>query len=602
MLRIPQSLFVLSNSSSSSSSCYHTFHGNRKSVEISDISSSQGTHQEQQQLIKNISEQMKDVLQSAQSRSVSIWPNYTKEINTIFSHFEKFEFSEALQHLSNLNEVVFQQDRNFFSEEMQAIRMVYQYIAFLDQIYTKKDGEHNLPLLNDFLDPRCFEFDYFKYEVAVENIQKYITEHVEKINEGKTPEYVTLKRKLARVKFYQNCLLSAINDVKEALAVARVIFGKTSVEACYCYSDLATLYVAADNLSASEKCAKIVISLLPQKPNKTPYMEEKIAMAMVALSESIRENNTEECIKLGTTAIKIIENIYGRRNKNWIDCVYSLISNYDGVAANTKEKDEALSEEYTQKAETLFNLVGEMLTKNAFTNTLLLPLRQSTTDEDSYDEDLLLRLYMRRKYPLPLAIHALFGAARIVLSGESPERSVELYEKALTYFSKEYADDEFLIEREFACSQLACIYALLGQSAKGRTLLKDCMNRIANSVGTSNKFYSDISTYESLVSESPNPAAAGLNIPGLMDTDISGKSPEEMKQELERFGLDVDSITSMMENAMKSGGPNMDEKELLKIMAGAMAKSHSDKKSKATAATTETPQTTSPTKPSGKKK
>ncbi|KAG2373109.1 hypothetical protein C9374_012841 [Naegleria lovaniensis] len=594
------SLFALSNINESSLS-YHTFHGNMNSVENNDASASQGIQQQQQHSIKTISEHMKQVLQSSQSKSESVWPNYAKEINSIFSHFEKFELSEALQQLTNLNEALFRQDSNLFSEEMQAVRMVYLYISFLDQIYSKKDGEHDLPLFNEFLDPRCFEFDYFKHEVAVDILQKYITEHVEKINEGKTPEFVTLKRKLAWVKFYQNHLLSAINDVKEALAVARVVFGKTSVEACYCYSDLASLYVAADNLSASEKCAKIVISLLPQKPNKTPYLEEKIAMAMVALSESVRESNAEECVKLNTSAIKIIENVYGRRNKKWIDCVYSLISNYDGIAANKKEQDEALGEEYTRKADTLYNLVGEMLTKNAFSNILLLPLRQSTTDEETYDEDLLLRLYMRRKYPLPLAIHALFGAARIVLNGEAPVKSIELYEKALTYFSKEYTEDEFLIEREFASSQLACIYALTGQADKGQILLKECMKRIASSIGTDNKFYSDIASYEGLVStDSPNLAAAGLNMAGLTDADPSGKTPEQMKEELERLGFDVDSFTNMMENAMKSGGRNMDEKELFKMMAGAMSKSHSDKKSKAD---TESPQSSpSKSKHSSKKK
>jgi len=524
-----------------------------------------------QDKLKNMSTLMKSHLLSSMTDT-----EFSSKAEQAFRELESQHFSESLKILSELNEQLFTKDKNFFREEMQALRMVYQYISFMDQIYNTLDGKHSLPLFESLLNFECFEFDHLKYEIASREIQSYLDS---KFAEEKTLEYVTIKRKLAWIKFYQNYLLNGINDLKEALQVARVVHGKTSIEACYCYADLATFYIAADNSSAAEKCAKIVISLLPNRQDKSPYMEEKVAAAMVALSESVREKDPEEAIKLNTGAIKTIEKIYGRRNKKWIDAIYTLITNYDTISESCK-KEESRSREYAQKAETLYNLVADMLEKNAFSNVLQLPLRQSTVDEDSYDEDLLLKIYKRRKYPLPFAIHALFGAARIVLSGESPETSIQFYEKALFYLNKEYEKDEFLLEKEFASSQLACVLALVGKTDKAKTMLTECLQRIANSVGTDNKYYSDIASFEGIMSIEGNGLPNMQGMPGMSDMFGSDKSADELKSELERFGVDVNSLTSIMEQAIKSGGPNMSEKDMFGFVTSAMAQQAEQKKKK----------------------
>ena len=576
---------------------HQTFNFHTRNINLSEHKSSTTTVQSNN-TIQHVSDYMKRKLTSC------VKPDYIPQIDEAVKHFEKLDFSSSLKSLQQLNESVFNEEKNFFTEAMQNIRMIYQYVNFMEQTYSQVDGVHQIPLFSSILTEDAVNNDYVKYEEATKELENLI-----KSSPQNTAEMVTTRRKLAWIKFHQNYLLNGINDLKEALSIARNIHGKTSVEACYCYADLATFYVCSDNVSAAEKCAKIVISLLSNKHDKTPYMEEKIAMSMCALSESLRETNQEESIKINTSAIKIIEKIYGRRNKKWIDCIYTLITNYDSIAADMKDKN-SNNNEFIQKGNTLFQLVGDLLDKNAFTNTLLLPLRQSTVDEDSYEDDLLLKMYRRRKYPLPLATHALFGAARVVLSGEEPEKSIDLYEKALFYLSKEYAEDEFLIEKEFACSQLACIYALMNKNEKGEALLTACIGRIGKALGTDNRFYQDIASYEALMGVNPNNVGEGLGIPGLdaLMGQNGGKSTDDIRKELEKFGFDVDSLTSMMEQTLKSGGgKNMNEKDMFAALASQMAQQAKAAQSKPPQSkaspqpTTPKPSTTSQSKPTPKK-
>src|SRR3989338_11235517 len=76
--------------------------------------------------IENVSDFMKKKLLE------NLHQDYKPQIEEAFSHFVQKDFSSTLKILSRVNELVYNVEKNFFTEEMQTIRMIYQYINFLE--------------------------------------------------------------------------------------------------------------------------------------------------------------------------------------------------------------------------------------------------------------------------------------------------------------------------------------------------------------------------------------------------------------------------------------------------------------------------------------
>ncbi|KAL9644338.1 hypothetical protein ABK040_005797 [Willaertia magna] len=538
-----------------------------KLKEVKLENNNENTMEEKITVSKPSVEQMTNII----NKELSIIKNHNELINSITNNFKNLDFNTCLKELEELNEKVFNEvNKDFFTKELQAIRMVYIYVDFLKLIYSDIEGKHNIPIINSLFDKDCLYQDYLKYEIASKELNNII-ENKYVLGVNKDEEFISIKRKIANIKMYQNYLLNAINDLKEALNAARAIYGKASIESCYVYSELANLYNLVDNQSAAEKCAKIVLGILPQQQEKTSYMEEKIATAMMAMSDSVREERPDESIRLGTAAIKMYEKACGRRSKQWLTSVYSLISNYDSMSTGNSDADK---ESFRGKASTLFNLLSDMYEKYSFTNLLILPLRDNSLDEDSYDEELLLKIYKRRKYPLPFALHYLFSAARLLVNGGENEKSIEPYEKALYYLSREYPEDEYLVEKEFTASQLACVYGLINDTLKAKVLLEGTLSRIKKAIGSDNKFYEDIKQYEGLIGVSSS-MEANPELNKLLQMEGADKSPEELKRELEKYGVNVMTLEKMFEEQMKSGKINS-EKDIMNLMSHVMARGGGD--------------------------